>query len=76
LAGFLAVAMSREPWQFKGLDSGAKVLKSWGRWMKTAGVAHDGLTAAEARESLEKLLAHLKQRYNGRGTLPWCKRPT
>lgn len=113
---FLAVAISREPWQFKGLDgrslslldkvdergevetkgsaaalleksllvhgeqvhtetgSHAKILKSWGKWMKAAGVAPAGLTSGEARESLEKLVAHLNGRYAGRGTLPWRKR--
>lgn len=113
---FLAVAMSREPWQLKGLDgrvltllhevdekgevetsgraaaaleksllvygkqvhtekgSHAKVLKSWAKWMKAARAAPAGLTPAEARESLEKLVAHLNGRYAGRGTLPWQKR--
>jgi len=110
---FLAVAMSREPWQYKGLDgrartlleevdkrgevaasgsaaaaleksllvygeqvhtgkgSHAKILMSWRKWMKAAGVAPSGLTPAEARESIEKLVAHLNGRYAGRGTLPW-----
>jgi hypothetical protein len=110
---FLAVAMSRDPWQRKGLDSRAltllkevdekgevatggstaaalersllvegeqahtekgshaKVLKSWERWMKAAGVAPAGLTPAEGRESLEKLVAHLNGRFGARGTLPW-----
>jgi hypothetical protein len=113
---FLTVAMSREPWQVKGLDktalallehvdekgevetkgdaaraleksllvhgeqehtesgSHAKVLKSWAKWMKAAGVASPKLTPAAARESLEKLVAHLNGRYGGAGTLPWRKR--
>lgn len=113
---FLGVAMSREPWQFKGLDrralalldsvhkrgevetkgsaaaaleksllvhgeqvhtgkgSHAKVLMSRTKWMKAAGVAPSVLTPDEARESLEKLVAHLNHRYAGGGSLPWRKR--
>jgi hypothetical protein len=112
---FLAVAMSRERWQFKSLDSRmlsllqevdekggieasgsvaaaleksllvhaaqvhtekgshAKILKSWGIWMKAAGAAPPVLTPGEGRESLEKRVAHLNGRYAGRGTLPWRK---
>ena len=116
LPAFLAVAMSREGWQLKGLDSRmlslleevdekgeieasgsvaaaleksllvhaeqvhtekgshAKILKTWKKWMKAAVAAPAVLNPDEARESLEKLLAHLNSRYAGRGTLPWRKR--
>jgi hypothetical protein len=110
---FLAVAMSREPWQLKALDakarallkrvdeqdeihasgdaarslekallvhgdqehtaegSHAKVLMSWKRWIETAAVQSPTLTAAQGRESLEKVVSYLNRRHDGRGRLPW-----
>lgn len=49
--------------------SHAKILMSWRRWAKLKGVKAGELTDAKA--SLEKLVAHLNRRYDGRGRLPW-----
>jgi hypothetical protein len=110
---FLAVAMSREPWQFKALDakarallrrvdergviptsgavagalekallvhgeqahtaegSHAKVLTSWKKWIENAALQNPELTAAQGRESIEKVVSYLNKRYGGSGRLPW-----
>jgi ferric-dicitrate binding protein FerR (iron transport regulator) len=49
--------------------SHAKILMSWRRWAKRAGVKSGELTKAKA--SLEKLVEYLNRRHGGRGRLPW-----
>ena len=56
-----------------GVGSHAKILQSWKRWMTESSVEHPAITTAEARESLEKVVAHLNARYAGRATLPWVQ---
>jgi hypothetical protein len=51
--------------------SHAKILMSWGRWAKRAGMKSGELTVSEAKASLEKLVEYLNRRYGGRGRLPW-----
>ncbi len=49
--------------------SHAKTLTSWKRWAQRERVRK--IPAAQAIETLEKLLDHLNRRYNARGRLPW-----
>jgi hypothetical protein len=54
--------------------SHAKVLMSWKKWMEGASVLSTELTAAEGRESLEKIVSYLNTRFGGVGRLPWIGR--
>jgi len=51
--------------------SHAKILMSWRRWAKRAGVKGGEQPVAEAKASLEKLAEYLNWSYGGRGRLPW-----
>lgn len=70
----LEQALLVHAWQVH-TDAGshAKILESWARWLKKAGMERPCMTAGEARQSLEKTVMYLNKRYGGSGRLPWPK---
>jgi hypothetical protein len=50
--------------------SHAKILTSWKRWAKQAGVKK-AADLADAKASLEKVVDYLNRQHGGRGRLPW-----
>ena len=57
-------------------ESGAHVrrLESWEHWSARVGFAGEPVTVADAKLSLERVLASLNQKFNGTGRLPWQSR--
>ena len=49
----------------------SKVVETWDTWAKRAGLRARANDPIAARRFVEQRLANLKQKYNGRGELPW-----
>jgi len=54
-------------------QSGAHVrrLESWDHWSSRAGDAGERLAASDAKLALEKVVASLNRKFQGKGRLPW-----
>jgi len=49
----------------------ARVLESWDRWALRSGITGRRVSAARARDALDRALGAIRERYGGKGVLPW-----